>query len=299
MHWKMLSSRFLPDVSPSRFLPESLGLLFGGARSPLAPDQANTFRPRRAHRVGTRRYELHRQAQATLGAGDLHEAVTLPDGVDVNEWLAVHTIDFYNSTNLIYGTISEFCTDDRCPCMSAGPKYEYAWADDRIRKPMSVSAPRYVDLLMRWVQRQLDDDAIFPTSAGTPFPTDFTQRVQQIFKRLFRVFAHIYYSHFDRIAALGVEPHLNTSFKHFMYFVYEFGLIPNRQELEPLQELIDKLFARDDMLFARFGNPISHRSTRSESSLMMNDQAALVAGGEKAMVTPRMSIAQAHAMGAA
>ena len=29
------------------------------------------------------------------------------------------------------------------------------------------------------------------------------------------------------------------------------------------------------------------------------DQAALVAGGEKAMVTPRMSIAQAHAMGAA
>ena len=29
-----------------------------------------------------------------------------------------------------------------------------------------------------------------------------------------------------------------------MYFVYEFNLIPNRQELQPLQELIDKLLDR-------------------------------------------------------
>ena len=30
-----------------------------------------------------------------------------------------------------------------------------------------------------------------------------------------------------------------------MYFVYEFNLIPNKQELAPLQELIDKLLERD------------------------------------------------------
>jgi MOB kinase activator 1 len=67
------------------------------------------------------------------------------------------------------------------------------------------------------------------------------ERVQNIFKRLFRVYAHIYYCHFERMSSLGAEPHLNTCFKHYMYFVYEFNLIPNRQELQPLQELIDKL----------------------------------------------------------
>jgi hypothetical protein len=30
-----------------------------------------------------------------------------------------------------------------------------------------------------------------------------------------------------------------------MYFVYEFNLIPKREELAPLQELIDKLLERD------------------------------------------------------
>ena len=36
-----------------------------------------------------------------------------------------------------------------------------------------------------------------------------------------------------------------------MYFVYEFNLIPKREELQPLQELIDKLLERDAGAAAR------------------------------------------------
>jgi MOB kinase activator 1 len=43
--------------------------------------------------------------------------------------LAVNTIEFYNEINLLYGTVQEFCTPESCPIMSAGPKYEYLWAD--------------------------------------------------------------------------------------------------------------------------------------------------------------------------
>ena len=215
-----------------------------GFGSSLA-DKAKTFRPKRNHRVGTKRYELHKYAQATLGTGNLHDAVTLPEGEDVNEWLAVNTVDFFNEINLLYGVIAEFCTDCDCPVMCAGPKYEYMWADGvTIKKPMAVSAPKYVDFLMTWVQNQLDDEKLFPTQLGVAFPVDFVERVQHIFKRLFRVYAHIYYCHFERMTALGAEPHLNTCFKHYMYFVYEFNLIPNKQELAPLQELIDKLLAK-------------------------------------------------------
>ena len=130
--------------------------------------------------------------------------------------------------------------------MSAGPKYEYLWADGQtIKKPISCSAPRYVDYLFTWVQNLLDDERIFPTEIGTPFPPDFLDYIRNIFKRLFRVYAHIYYCHFERMGQLGAEPHLNTCFKHYMYFVYEFNLIPRKEELAPLQELIDKLLERD------------------------------------------------------
>lgn len=77
-----------------------------------------------------------------------------------------------------------------------------------------------------------------------PFPKNFLGIAKTILKRLFRVYAHIYHAHFPRVVALGEEAHLNTSFKHFIFFVQEFALI-ERRELAPLQELIDKLTARD------------------------------------------------------
>ena len=44
----------------------------------------------------------------------------------------------------------------------------------------------------------------------------------------------------QEIVSLGEEAHLNTSFKHFVYFIQEFELI-DKKELAPLQELIDRL----------------------------------------------------------
>lgn len=66
-----------------------------------------------------------------------------------------------------------------------------------------------------------------------------------ILRRLFRVYAHIYHTHFDQICALGIEgepqrgavsheagmvdaklthiAHLNTNYRHFLLFVDEVG----------------------------------------------------------------------------
>lgn len=57
--------------------------------------------------------------------------------------------------------------------------------------------------------------------------------MRKILSRLFRVFVHVYIHHFDRIAQMGSEAHVNTCYKHFYYFVKEFGLIDTK-ELEPL-----------------------------------------------------------------
>jgi len=176
----------------------------------------------------------------------MKSAVVLPKGEDLNEWLAVNTVDFFNEISLLYGTITEFCTPSTCAVMSAGPQYEYLWADGvKVKKPIKVSAPEYVDLLMSWVETQLNDETIFPLQLGTPFPKNFQLIVKTIFKRLFRVYAHIYHSHFQKIVGLGAEAHLNTCFKHFIYFVQEFKLIETK-ELEPLKDLIDSLMGKAD-----------------------------------------------------
>ncbi|CAG8556493.1 5280_t:CDS:2 [Acaulospora colombiana] len=170
--------------------------------------KSKTFKPKKNVPEGTKQYQLQEYAKATLGSGNLKLAAILPEGEDINEWLAVNTYEFYNQINLLYGTIAEFCTPQECPVMSAGPKVEYLWSDnEKYKKPVELSAPDYVNHLMEWVQRQLDDESMFPSN-------------------------------------IGEEAHLNTSFKHFIYFVQEFQLI-EKKELQPLHELIVTLTSQD------------------------------------------------------
>ena len=57
---------------------------------------------------------------------------------------------------------------------------------------------------------------------------------------MYRVFVHVYVHHFDRMMAIGAEPHVNTCYKHFYYFVSEFHLL-NEKEFEPLKEMSQRI----------------------------------------------------------
>uniref|UniRef100_A0A7S1T1B8 Uncharacterized protein n=1 Tax=Tetraselmis chuii TaxID=63592 RepID=A0A7S1T1B8_9CHLO len=213
--------------------------MFGlGSRTP------KTFRPKKNPPVGSKGAALKRHIDATLGSGNLQEAVRLPLGEDINEWLAVNTVDFFNAINVLYGTLEEYCTPESCPTMSAGTKYEYLWADGvKVKRPIRVCAHDYVGRLFEWVEDQLDNQAVFPQEFSAQFPPNFVDVVRTIFKRLFRVYAHIYHSHFKHVVHLKEEAHLNTCFKHFIYFVYHFNLIDPKEQA-PLEELIDKIMGR-------------------------------------------------------
>uniref|UniRef100_A0A4W6GBM1 MOB kinase activator 1A n=1 Tax=Lates calcarifer TaxID=8187 RepID=A0A4W6GBM1_LATCA len=210
-----------------------MSFLFGSRSS-------KTFKPKKNIPEGSHQYELLKHAEATLGSGNLRQAVMLPEGEDLNEWIAVNTVDFFNQINMLYGTITEFCTETSCSVMSAGPRYEYHWADGtNIKKPIKCSAPKYIDYLMTWVQDQLDDETLFPSKIGVPFPKNFMSVAKTILKRLFRVYAHIYHQHFDSVMQLQEEAHLNTSFKHFIFFVqvrlsnYSVGVLSLQCILKP------------------------------------------------------------------
>ncbi|XP_022180139.1 MOB kinase activator-like 3 [Myzus persicae] len=204
--------------------------------------KGKTFRPKKKFSPGTLRYSLYKHAQASLNSGiNLRSAVQLPPGEDLYDWIAVHVVDFFNRINLIYGTVCDYCSDTSCPTMSGGPKFEYLWADkDRFKKPTPLPAPQYVSLLMDWIEAQINNENLFPVSTDVPFPKTFMPLCKKILTRLFRVFVHVYIHHFDRIISIGAEPHVNTCYKHFYYFITEFDLVINK-ELEPLMEMTSKM----------------------------------------------------------
>lgn len=110
-----------------------------------------------------------------------------------------------------------------------------------------MPAPEYIEHLMTWAQSLIDNETTFPSRIGVPFPKTFPTTLRQIFKRMYRVYAHIYCHHYPVVVQLGLEPHLNTSFKHYVLFVDEFGLEKGggKDFWGPLGELVDSMLKSD------------------------------------------------------
>ncbi|KAH0791732.1 MOB kinase activator-like 1A [Histomonas meleagridis] len=177
---------------------------------------------------------------ATLGAGDLKEAVKLPANRTFEEWAAAHVSEFFNQLNLLFSSIIDNCTTESCPEMTAGPAYKYYWQDnDKYKKPTMIPAREYIANVLLMVEKYLDDESVFPSDPATPYPKNFREILVNIFKRMFRIYAHIYFHHREHIQRIGAEAHLNTCFRHFVIFAKEFKLIPEDQ-YAPLKQIIDK-----------------------------------------------------------
>ena len=252
--------------------------LFSQSRNANARTRG-AFKPQRAQK-GTNSWQLKQFAEATLGSGSLRKVVKLPEGEDKDEWLAVNgmlccccpllypfhfgrsnlanhirlpVVDFYNQVNLIYGAITEFCSPQSCPEMKATDEFEYLWHNPPdFSKPTRLPAPSYISHLLTWTSNHLSNPDIFPTHPGVPFPPSFQSTIKQIFKRLYRIYAHIYCHHYGVIRGLGLEAHLNTGFKHYVLFVEEFGLADEggRREAKaewygPLGELVESMLRSD------------------------------------------------------
>lgn len=178
----------------------------------------------------------------SLVTGNFKTIVQLPNYVDTNEWLALYAFEFFSLLNSFYDAISEFVTPQACPTMNAGPGVDYLWMDSS-KKAIRLPAATYIDYTFSWISSKLDDRSIFPTKQGVPFPPHFISILKNIFRQMFRVFAHIYHNHFDKMLHLGIQSHWNSLFTHFIGFVLNFDLIDDK-EREPLQPLIDSLEAQ-------------------------------------------------------
>jgi hypothetical protein len=123
--------------------------------------------------------------------------------------------------------------------------------------------------VQRYISTKIDDSTVFPTditgvsfapvpaaisaspTAAAPdsgpdwvgkrsgFPQQFVDVCQKIFRQMFRVYAHLYWSHFENpLYHLDLEKGMNSCFSHFILTATTLDLL-TPADLEPMQALLD------------------------------------------------------------
>ncbi|KAH0785783.1 Mob1/phocein family protein [Histomonas meleagridis] len=198
----------------------------------------NTFHQVKHVSKENRHYRLREINKANLEKGNIEQAVKLPPGENVNDWIAMNLIEFYNQIQNLYHPIGDYCTTQTCPETTAGPGFKYYWQDGvKYKKPTMLPAHEYISNVLEWIQSLLNNEKYFPSDPSIPFPQDFVSVASNMFKRLFRIYAHVYHHHRDKVVELGIESKFDTSFKNFALFCLEFKLIP-KEQMEPLAQIM-------------------------------------------------------------
>ncbi|PRT55207.1 CBK1 kinase activator protein MOB2 [Wickerhamiella sorbophila] len=236
--------------SSSTSLPSRRSSTLGSAAGGIsAPQQSTSSVSKRSPQINYQPLFLNSAyVRAALVKGSFQTIVELPKYVDLNEWLALNIFEFNSYLTQFCSTLSEFITPETCPTMNAGPGYDYLWIDNN-RQPIRLPASTYIEYTLSWISSKFDDQTLFPTRQGVPFPPNFTSVVKGIYVQLFRIFAHIYHTHFDKIVHLSLEPHWNSFFCHFISFGKTYNLI-DRTEMAPLASLIQNFEAQQKIKVA-------------------------------------------------
>lgn len=104
---------------------------------------------------------LHPATLVTRYASWLRHALSARHGKTARHWDACHpTCASASDTPDPFLPAGPPAHLQRCPVMSAGPQYEYLWADGiKVKTPLKLSAPDYINCLFDWVEDQVGRSA--------------------------------------------------------------------------------------------------------------------------------------------
>lgn len=206
--------------------------------------------------------------------GNFMTLAAKPVLVEEGEWLAHQVVEQNRLLDGMLKIVQEsdrntglpICNQHSCPSMNAGPGISYTWLDSN-KNSVRVPAPQYIAYVQRWIAGKVTDPTIFPTEnyTGAPpalnstasftqgsalpnadnwlgkssgFPPGYPSDVRNIYRQMFRCYAHMYHSHWLDFWHLGAYKELNTCFIHFVNVGRLFGLLTDK-DIEPMGPLID------------------------------------------------------------
>ncbi|GAB7363925.1 hypothetical protein MBLNU230_g4487t2 [Neophaeotheca triangularis] len=210
-----------------------------------------------------------REAQSTLIVkGNFNTLAFKPVLVEEGEWMSHQLVE---QNRLLTGMVKivqtsnssrggPCCNEQTCPTMSAGSTV-YTWIDTN-RNPINLPAAQYMKNIQTWVTGKTLDPSLFPTDTFTSapplvsaansqstdpnhwlgkasgFPQRFETEIKNMYKQMFRCYAHLYWAHWMTFYDLKGERELNTCFVHFVNVGLMYNLLSER-DIEPMRPLID------------------------------------------------------------
>jgi hypothetical protein len=154
-------------------------------------------------------------------------------------------VDFFNEIRLIWDIIVEIGAGNYASGKGFPQGFEYRWAETKSATPKSCSGPEYIEYVLDWAEKEMNNEAIFPTSSCTKFfpflffvffnfssllssfsfPSEFPTKRQSHFHPIFPDLCHHLFPSFYEVRTSWCR----LSFKHifqarrFVYLGIRFG----------------------------------------------------------------------------
>lgn len=107
--------------------------------------------------------------------------------------------------------------------------------------PISIPARTYMKFCLLWTQQHLKDPKVITAAPNSSYSTDCLSTWKMMYRRLLRVYAHLYINHlgdFENLGAIGSV--LHCMFRRFLLYGIESGLT-SKKELLPVKGVLKKL----------------------------------------------------------
>jgi hypothetical protein len=157
---------------------------------------------------------------------------------------------YFDQINVLYGAIADNCTLDSCPTMTTPISNNIYWIDDKGKK-FKYSASQYIDTVLTFISKTVNDESLFPTKIGIQFPMNFESLVKKIFKFLFNILAHMYHLHYNELLELKLNTFINSIYLHFFMFNKKFNILDDKdfETMDSLNKiLLNKYFINLNIL---------------------------------------------------
>ena len=144
---------------------------------------------------------------------DLDRIYELPSpDTDASVWQYEHLRQFVIEFNLLLVSLIGVCTPETCPKMTASNDWQYLCSAHR--KPQECAAIDYTTHTIDGSTALLT--VACPFSSRSQVPSSSTKYFQSMSRRLYRIFAHVYFHHRQHFDMLEAERRLCARFSHFV-----------------------------------------------------------------------------------
>jgi len=153
-----------------------------------------------------------------------------PEIADFALWQYEHLRQVTLELNYLLVLLDEHCTPKTCPIMKATPSHQYLCAAHT--KAKECNAPDYCVHTLDWAITILTSESYFPSR--TSIKSSSIPHLQNVARRLYRLFAHAFFNHKKIFDQFENETHLT---ERFLALCTKYNLVPKDQQIIPPRQI--------------------------------------------------------------